>query len=192
VAAAPSPHYLSSTNFATGETPLPSLYDASIPVYVSMLKNLSHFMDKAEAHAAAGGPKVEALMEASFGHGMANFTKQVQFASDAAKSGAARLAGVEAPSMPDTETTWAQLKERIAKTVAFVESVEHDKVHGQEDRKVTLTFPGRTMEFTGQAFLLTFSLPNFLFHVTTAYAILRSQGVPLGKMDFLAGASVPA
>jgi uncharacterized protein len=171
---------------------LPSLYDASIPVYVSMLKNLSHFMDKAEAHAAAGGPKVEALMEASLGHGMANFTKQIQLASDAAKSGAARLAGVEAPSMPDTETTWAQLKERIAKTVAFVESVERDKVHGQEDRKVTLTFPGRTMEFTGQAFLLTFSLPNFLFHITTAYAILRSQGVPLGKMDFLAGASVPA
>jgi hypothetical protein len=192
VAAAPSPHYLSGTKFATGETPLPSLYDASIPVYVSMLKNLSHFMDKAEAHAASGGPKVEALMEASLGHGMANFTKQIQLASDAAKGGAARLAGVESPAMPDTEATWAELKARIAKTVAFVEGVQHDKVHGQEDRKVTLTFPGRTMEFTGQTFLLTFSLPNFLFHITTAYAILRSQGVPLGKMDFLAGASVPA
>ena len=192
VAQATLPHYLSTITFATGETPLPSLYDASIPVYVSMLKNLSHFMDKAEANAATGGPKVEALMEASLGHGMANFTKQIQLASDAAKSGAARLAGVEAPSMPDTETTWAELKDRIAKTVAFVEGVGRDKVHGQEDRKVTLTFPGRTMEFTGQSFLLTFSLPNFLFHITTAYAILRSQGVPLGKMDFLAGASIPA
>ncbi len=187
-----SPHYLSATNFATGETPLPSLYDASIPVYVSLLKNLSHFMDKAEAHAATGGPKVEALMEASLGHGMANFTRQVQFASDAAKSGAARLAAVEAPSMPDTEATWGELKARIAKTIAFVEGVQRDKVHGQEDRTVTLTFPGRTMEFTGQNFLLSFSLPNFLFHITTAYAILRSQGVPLGKMDFLAGANAPA
>ena len=169
-----------------------SLYDASISVYTSTLKNLSHFMDKAEAHAAAGGPKVEALMEASLGHGMANFTRQIQFASDAAKSGAARLAGIEAPAMPDTEATWADLKARIAKTVAFVESVKRDQVHGQEERQVTLTFPGRTMEFTGQSFLLTFSLPNFLFHVTTAYAILRSQGVPLGKMDFLAGANAPA
>jgi len=169
-----------------------SLYDASITVYASMLKNLSHFMDKAEAAASAGGPSTQTLMEASLGHGMANFTRQVQFASDAAKSGAARLAGLEPPPMPDTETTWAQLKERIAKTVAFVESVKRDQVHGQEDRAVTLTFPGRTMEFTGQSFLLTFSLPNFLFHITTAYAVLRSQGVPLAKMDFLAGANAPA
>jgi len=184
-------HYL--TAFAIGETPLSlSLYDASISVYLQMLRNLAHFMNKAETFAADEHVELSALMEASLGHGMANFTRQVQFASDAAKGGAARLAGVEPPSMPDTETTWAELKDRIAKTVAFVESVERDKVHGQEDRKVTLTFPGRTMEFTGQAFLLTFSLPNFLFHITTAYAILRSQGVPLGKMDFLAGASIPA
>ena len=169
-----------------------SLYDASVAVYASMLKNLSHFMDKAEAHAGAGGPPLQTLMDASLGHGMASFTKQIQFASDAAKGGAARLAGIEPPPMPDTETTWAELKQRIAKTLAFVESVQRDQVHGQESRPVTLTFPGRTMEFTGQSFLLTFSLPNFLFHVTTAYAILRSQGVPLGKMDFLAGANAPA
>jgi len=94
--------------------------------------------------------------------------------------------------MPDNEATWPELKERIAKTIAFVETIGRDQVDGQENRAVVLTFPGRTMEFTGQSFLLTFSLPNFLFHITTAYGVLRSQGVPLGKMDFLAGASAPA
>ena len=169
-----------------------SLYDASITVYLTMLKNLSHFMDKAETHAAAGRPSLQALTEANFGHGMANFTRQVQFASDGAKSGAARLAGVEPPAMPDTETTFPELKERIAKTIAFIETLKRDQIEGQEARAITLTFPGRTMEFTGQSFLLTFNMPNFLFHVTTAYALLRSQGVPLGKMDFLAGAQMAA
>jgi hypothetical protein len=184
-------HYL--TAFAFGETPLSlSLFDASVPVYVNMLKNLSHFMDKAETHATSGGPPLQSLMEASLGHGMANFTRQIQFASDGAKSGAARLAGVEPPSMPDTETTWPELKERIAKTIAFIEGLKRDQIEGQEARAITLTFPGRTMDFTGQSFLLTFNMPNFLFHVTTAYALLRSQGVPLGKMDFLAGAQMAA
>lgn len=169
-----------------------SLFDASIPVYLQMLRNLTHFMAKAETFAADEHVELSTLMEASLGHGMANFTRQVQFASDAAKSGAARLAGVDAPSMPDNEASWAELKERIAKTVAFVETVERKQVDGQENRAVVLTFPGRTMEFTGQSFLLTFSLPNFLFHITTAYDVLRSQGVPLGKMDFLAGANAPA
>ena len=169
-----------------------SLFDASIPVYLQMLRNLTHFMNKAETFAADEHVELSALMEASLGHGMANFTRQIQFASDAAKSGAARLAGVEPPSMPDNEATWAELKERIAKTIAFVETIERKQVDGQENRAVVLTFPGRTMEFTGQSFLLTFSLPNFLFHITTAYDVLRSQGVPLGKMDYLAGANAPA
>ncbi len=94
--------------------------------------------------------------------------------------------------MPDTETTFPELKERVAKTIAFLETIKREQVDGQEGREITLTFPGRTMEFTGQTFLLTFQLPNFLFHVTTAYTILRSQGVPLGKMDFLAGAAAQA
>jgi hypothetical protein len=123
---------------------------------------------------------------------MANFVRQIQLASDAAKSGAARLAGVESPSMPDTETTFPELKARIAKTIAFIETLKRDQIEGQEARTITLTFPGRTMDFTGQSFLLTFNMPNFLFHVTTAYALLRSQGVPLGKMDFLAGAQMAA
>ncbi|WP_372782857.1 DUF1993 family protein [Phenylobacterium sp.] len=168
-----------------------SLYDASIAVYLQMLKNLSHFLDKAQTYAAEQHVELSTFTEASLGHGMANFARQIQLASDGAKSGAARLAGVEAPSMPDTETTFPELKERIAKTIAFVESVERKQVDGQEARAIVLTFPGRTMEFTGQTFLLTFSMPNFIFHVTTAYAILRSQGVPLGKMDFLAGGQMP-
>jgi len=191
VVAACRAHYL--TAFAIGETPLSlSLFDASIPVYLQMLRNLTHFMTKAETFAAGEHVELSTLMEASLGHGMANFTRQIQLASDAAKSGAARLAGVEAPSMPDNEASWTELKARIAKTIAFVETIERGQVDGQENRAVVLTFPGRTMEFTGQSFLLTFSLPNFLFHITTAYDVLRSQGVPLGKMDFLAGPNAPA
>jgi uncharacterized protein len=169
-----------------------SLYDASIPVFATMLKNLNHFLDKAQTFAADEHVELSTLTASSLGHGMADFTRQIQLASDAAKSGAARLAGVEPPPMPDTETTFAELHERIAKTIAFVESIQRDQVDGKEARVITLTFPGRTMEFTGQSFLLTFNMPNFLFHVTTAYAILRKEGVPLGKMDFLAGAQMAA
>jgi hypothetical protein len=184
-------HYL--TTFAIGETPLSlSLYDASVAVYIRMLGNLSHFLDKAETYAAEEKIPLSTFAEASLGHGMANFTRQIQLASDAAKSGGARLAGVEAPSMPDTETTFPELKERIAKTIAFLETIKREQVEGQEARQIVLTFPGRSMEFTGQTFLLTFSMPNFLFHITTPYAILRSLGVPLGKMDFLAGAQTAA
>ena len=165
-----------------------SLYDASIALYARMLGNLAHFLDKAEAFAAEGKVELASLAEASLGHGMYPLARQVQLASDAAKGGAARLAGVEPPAMPDTETTFAELKARIAKTLTFLETIKRDQVEDHEDRQIVLTFPGRTMEFTGESFLLTFSLPNFLFHVTTAYAILRSQGVPLGKMDYLAGA----
>lgn len=169
-----------------------SFYDISIPTYDRMLRNLSVFLDKAEAHAKEGGIDLKTYTEASLGHGMFNFTRQIQLASDAAKGGAARLAGVEAPAMPDTETTFPELKDRIAKTLAFIQSIERGQVDGQEGRQITLTLPTRSMEFTGESFLNTFSLPNFLFHVTTAYAILRAQGVPLGKMDYLAGAQMAA
>ena len=116
------------------------------------------------------------------------FSRQIQMASDAAKGGAARLAGVAPPSMPDTETTWVELKERLAKTIDFVSSIKPEQVNGDENRTVELPLPGRTMTFTAKDFLFNFGLPNFFFHVTTAYGLLRQQGVPLGKMDFLAGA----
>jgi hypothetical protein len=169
-----------------------SLYDVSIPVYIRMLGNLAHLLDKAEVHANEGGVDLKTYAEASLGHGMFPLARQIQLASDAAKGGGARLAGVEAPAMPDTETTFPELVVRIQKTIAFLESIKREQVDGQEDRHIELKMPTRTLEFTGTSFLTTFSLPNFLFHVTTAYAILRGQGVPLGKMDFLAGAAAPA
>ncbi len=169
-----------------------SLYDVSIPIYIRMLGNLAHLLDKAEAHAQEGGVDLSTYVEASLGHGMFNFGRQIQIASDTAKGGAARLAGVEAPPMPDTETTFPELVQRIQRTIAFLETIKRDQVDGQEDRHIELKLPNRTMEFTGLSFLTTFSLPNFLFHVTTAYAILRSLGVPVGKMDFLAGAAASA
>jgi hypothetical protein len=165
-----------------------SLYDASIPVYLQMLRNLEVWIGKAEAHAAASGADPAGYLTARLAPDMATLVGQIQFASDAAKSGAARLAGVTAPSFPDTETTWPELKARVAKTIAFVEGVARDAVEGDEARTVELPLPGRTMTFTARNFLLQFSLPNFLFHVVTAYGLLRSQGVPLGKMDYLAGA----
>ena len=164
-----------------------SLYDASIPVYTQMLKNLVAIVDKAEAHAKETGADVAAWLEARLAPDMHPLSRQFQMVSDAAKGGAARLAGLAPPSMPDTETTWAELRERLTKTLEFVQSIGRDQVSDDETRTIELQFPGRTMSFTARDFLFNFSLPNFFFHVTTAYALLRAQGVPLGKMDFLAG-----
>lgn len=164
-----------------------SLYDASIPGYARMLRNLSAIFAKAEAHAAANGTDLQSYADARLAPDMASLIGQVQLATDAAKGGAARLAGVTPPSFPDVETTWSELKERIDKTVAFVETIKREQVEGGEDRTVELPVPGRTLTFTARDFLFQFSLPNFHFHVVTAYALLRAQGVPLGKVDYLAG-----
>lgn len=164
-----------------------SLYDASIPGYVLMLKNLAALLEKAEAHAAATGVDPATYLSARVTEDMAPLTRQIQMASDAAKGGAARLAGVTPPSMPDTETTWAEVKDRVAKTLAFVETITPDQVSDDETRIIELPTPNRTLTFTARDFLLQFSLPNFHFHVVTAYGLLRGQGVPIGKMDYLAG-----
>jgi hypothetical protein len=169
-----------------------SLYDVSIPLYVRMLRNLAAILEKAENHARQNGADPNALVGVRLAPDMAPLSGQVQMASDAAKGGAARLAGVEPPGMPDTETTFAELKERVARTIAYLETISRDQVDGHEDRSIEMKFPGRTMTFTARDFLFDFSLPNFLFHVVTAYDILRSQGAPLGKMDFLAGAQAQA
>jgi len=165
-----------------------TLFEASIPGYLRMLHNLSTFLDKAEAHATAQGVALSTLAEARLAADMHPLVRQIQMASDAAKGGAARLAQIDPPSFPDTETTFPELKERLAKTIAFLETIKPAQVDGGEDRSIELKFPGRVMIFTGRDFLFQFSMPNFLFHVTTAYAILRHQGAPLGKMDYLAGA----
>jgi len=169
-----------------------SLYEISIPTYRRGLQNLSSFLDKAEAHAGGQGADLSTYTDARLAPDMHPFTRQVQMASDGAKGGAARLAGIEAPSMPDTETTFPQLKERIAKTIAFLDTITKEQVDNRHGATIELPLPGRTMTFTAPDFLMQFSLANFLFHVTTAYALLRSKGVPLGKMDFLAGGQTPA
>ncbi len=169
-----------------------SLYDISIPTYRRGLQNLASFLDKAEAHAKLEGKDLAAYIEARLAPDMYPLTRQIQLASDAAKGGAARLAGVEAPKMEDVETTFPELKERIAKTIAFLDTLSKDEVDARHGATIELPLPGRTMSFTAPDFLMQFSLANFLFHVTTAYALLRAHGVPLGKMDFLAGGQAPA
>ena len=169
-----------------------AFYDVSIPGYLHTLKNLAALLEKAEAHAKATGVDPATYLEARLAPDMHPLTRQIQMASDAAKGGAARLAAVAPPSYADTETTWAEVKDRVAKTIAFVESIRPDQVNGGEGRTIELPLPGRTLTFTAVDFLNQFSKPNFFFHVVTAYGLLRAQGVPLGKMDYLAGAQAAA
>jgi len=164
-----------------------SLYDASVPLYLRMLRNLEGILGKARSYAAEKGVALSTLTDARLAPDMFPLTRQIQSASDAAKGGAARLAGVPAPSFPDTETTFPELEERIAKTIAFLETIKPEQMAGAETRTIELPLPNRTLTFTGSDFLFQFSLPNFMFHVVTAYDVLRAQGVGIGKMDFLAG-----
>ena len=165
-----------------------TMHSASVPIYLTMLGNLSKWLDKAVAHAQARKFDPDTLLTARLAPDMLSLAKQVQIACDTAKFGVARLAGVEAPSFDDTESTVAQLKERIAKTVAFVQSVPASQVDGSEAKAVSVPVRGRDpLQFTGEQYLKHFALPNFFFHVTTAYALLRHNGVELGKADFLRG-----
>ena len=165
-----------------------SIYEASVPVMTRALTNLSKILDKAVAQAKTEDKPLSSLTEAKLHEDMRPFTFQIQSASDAAKGCAARLAGIAAPAMPDTETTFAELHARIQKTIDFLNTVKADQLTGAEDREVVLKFPNGEMKFTGRDFLANFALPNFFFHVTTAYAILRHKGINIGKMDFLGGA----
>jgi hypothetical protein len=164
-----------------------SIYDASIPPMIRALQNLSKILDKAVAQAKAKDLPLSTLLEARLAPDMHPFTRQIQIATDGAKGGAARLAGSEPPSFPDTETTFPELQARIAKTIAYLQSVGADKLAGAEDRQITLKTPNRTLEFSGRDFLTGFMLPNFYFHVTTAYGLLRHKGIEIGKMDYLGG-----
>lgn len=164
-----------------------SMYTASVPVFQHMLRNLSHILDKGEASAQARKFEPAVLATSRLAPDMLPFTRQILIACDAAKNGVARIAGIEAPKFEDNETTFAELKARIQKTQAFLESVPAAKLEGTENKEVT--FPvGReaTRTMSCQAYLTTWVLPNFFFHITTAYAILRHNGVDLGKADYLA------
>jgi hypothetical protein len=164
-----------------------SMYQASVPVLLRQLANLSAILAKGEAHAAASHIDPAAMLAARLAPDMFPLIRQVQSASDGAKGGAARLAGIEPPSFPDDEVTFADLQARIARTVAFLETITPAQVDGGEDRAITLQAGPREFHFTGQNFLLQFVLPNVFFHCTTAYALLRHQGVPIGKIDYLGG-----
>ena len=165
-----------------------TIYDASIPPMIRALSNLSKIMDKAVAQAKAQDIPLSTLLEARLAPDMHPFPRQIQIASDAAKGAAARLANIEAPAMADTETTFPELQARIAKTIDFLKSVSADKIVGAEDREIVMKFPQGEMKFSGRDFLTQFALPNFFFHVTTAYGLLRHKGITIGKMDFLGGA----
>ena len=162
-----------------------SFYDISVPVFLRGLGQLSHLLDKGLAHAQASGIDPTVLVNARLAPDMFTLAGQIQSASDASKLGTARIAGLTAPSFPDTETTYPELQARVAKTIDYLQSVDRALVDGFEDRPVTMKARGNELSFTAQRYLLQFALPNFFFHVTTAYDVLRHSGVPLGKMDYL-------
>jgi hypothetical protein len=161
------------------------MYQASVPGFVRILKNLTAILEKAEAHAAEKKFDLSVLVNARLAPDMLPLARQIQIASDAVKGYAARLAGVEVPSWADTESTFPELKERISKTIAFLETFKPEQIDGSEDKIVTLKLRGEDTEFKGQPYLLHFVIPNFYFHVGMTYAILRHNGVNIGKMDYL-------
>lgn len=161
------------------------MYQASVPAFVKMLNNLSAILAKAETYAAERKIAPDVLLNWRLAPDMFPLTRQVQITSDLAKGGAARLAGREVPSYPDEETSFAELKARIAKTVKFIEGFAPKDIDGSEERDISLTIGGQELRFKGGPYLVYFVLPNFYFHATAAYAILRRCGVEIGKRDFL-------
>jgi len=162
-----------------------SMYQASAPRFVNTLKNLSAILDKAQAHADAKKIEPRVLTAARLYPDMFPMSRQVQSACDTAKGAVARLAGVEVPVHEDTEQTFEELKARIAKTITFIETIQPAQVDGSEDREVVLKFRSGEVKFRGMQYLLGHALPNFYFHVTTAYDILRHNGVEVGKRDYI-------
>lgn len=162
-----------------------SMYQASVPVFVSMLGALAGVLDKAKAHAAARKIDPAVLLAARLYPDMHPLVRQVQTTCDFAKGAGARLAGQEVPSYPDTETTFDELAARIAKTLAFLGTLKPEEIDGSEKRDITLRVGGEERAYKGLAYLLNSAMPNFYFHLTIAYAILRENGVEVGKADFL-------
>ena len=163
-----------------------SLYQASIPVFIRGLENLSRIIEKGAMHAVARQIDPAVFLQSRLYPDMFPLLRQVQIASDTAKGAGARLAGVEVPGMPDTEASFLELQQRIDRTVHFLRSLKPEQIDGQEGRRVTLSTRTRgDLEFNGQDYLLAFALPNFFFHLSTAYGILRHNGVELGKLDYL-------
>jgi uncharacterized protein len=163
-----------------------SMYKTSVPIFVQFLTSLSATLDKAAAFAEAKKVEPSVLLNARLAPDMFPLVRQVRAATDHAVSAGARLAGVDLPSFSNNEATIPELKERIAKAVDFLKGLKPAQIDGSEDKEIKITFPsGAVREFTGQSLLLNNSLPNFYFHCTTAYDILRHCGIELGKRDFM-------
>lgn len=163
-----------------------SVHASTVPYFVKLSKNMIGWLDKAEAHAKTRMFDVNNFAGMRLAPDMLPFSRQIQIASDAAKNCVARLAGDEPPKWADDEKTIDELRARIRKTIAFVESIPAHRLEGAEKRDIVIPIgPDRTMRLTGEAFLQGFSIPNFFFHVTMVYAILRHGGVELGKGDYL-------
>ncbi|MDE2517225.1 MAG: DUF1993 domain-containing protein [Rhodospirillales bacterium] len=162
-----------------------SIHDLTVPVLTRGLGVLSAYLDKAEADATARNFKPPAILDARLYPDMLSFTSQVQRVSDTAKASVARLTGVEAPAFPDTETSFVELKERIAKTLAFIASVPAAAFEGAAERSIEMRYGKASLTLSGRDYVTKFMLPNFYFHLVTAHAILRHNGVAVGKMDFL-------
>ena len=162
-----------------------SMYQASIPHFILMLDNLSAILNKTEAHAKAKNIDQGVFVNARLAPDMYPLGRQIQIVADMAKACAARLAGIDVPRDEDDETTFADLKARIAKTITFLQSVNVDQINGSDGRMVTITMHDKEAVYTGQHYLLDIIIPHFYFHVTTAYAILRHHGVELGKSDYI-------
>ncbi len=163
-----------------------SMYAASVPVFKQMLNSLTGILAKAEAHAGARKIDPDALLQARLFPDMFALVRQVQIAADFAKGVAARLADVDVPAYEDTEQNFADLQARIAKTIAFIDTLTPSQIDGSETREIILR-PGTPKEqkLAGQTYLLHYGVPQFFFHVTSAYAILRHNGVEIGKRDFM-------
>jgi hypothetical protein len=164
-----------------------SMYQASAPRFAHMLRNLSVLLDRAQAHAEAKKIEPSALTAYRLYPDMFPLTRQVQIACDQAKGCVARLAGVDIPKHDDTEQSFADLKARIEKTLKFIESVKPAQLDGAEEREIVLKLRAGDLRFSGLDYLFGFAYPNFYFHVTTAYNILRHNGVEIGKKDFVGG-----
>ena len=162
-----------------------SMYQSTVPLLKTLLGALSNNLDKAAAFAEAKKIDPSVLLNSRLSPDMFPLKQQVQVATDQAKGGAARLAGLEVPSYADDETTFEQLKARIAKTLAFIDGIKPAQIDGSENREIVLKMRSGDVKYTGQRYLTGFVIPNFTFHCTTAYNILRHNGVEIGKRDFL-------
>lgn len=162
-----------------------TMHTASVPVFIRMLGNLGTWLDKAEAHAQAKKFDPAVYLGARLAPDMLPFTKQIQIACDGAKFGVSRLAGVEAPKFDDSEASITDLRERVRATIAFIQSVPASKIDGTEDKDVTIPRRDGPMTLKGEFYLKHYVMPNFYFHLTMAYALLRHNGVELGKSDYL-------